>query len=99
MIARIAIYSHSGDAEELGKKAEEGLLPILEAQPGFQGYSVAVGDGKVFSSSAWDSRAEAESGSAAVASWVAENMTDISLIGDVQYAEIAFSTLLGVTTG
>ncbi|MFN0155929.1 MAG: hypothetical protein ACKVUT_16275 [Gaiella sp.] len=53
MIARIAIYSHSGDARELGKKAEEGLLPILEAQPGFQGYSVAVGDGKVFSSSAW----------------------------------------------
>ena len=52
----------------------------------------------MFSSSAWDSRAEAESGSAAVASWVAENMTEISLIGDVPYAEVAFSTSLGVTT-
>jgi hypothetical protein len=99
MIARIAIYSHVGDAEELGRKAEAGILPILKAQPGFRGYSVAIGDGKVFSSSAWDSRAEAESGSAVVASWVAENMTEISLVGDVQYAEIAFSTVYDVTTG
>jgi heme-degrading monooxygenase HmoA len=98
MIARIAIYSFTGDAEDLAKRAEAGILPILEAQPGFRGYSVAIGEGKVFSSSAWDSRAEAETGSAVVASWVAENMTEISLIGDVQYAEIAFSTVYDVTT-
>ena len=84
MVARIATYSFTGDAQELGKRAEAGILPILKAQPGFKSYSVAIGEGKVFSSSAWDSRAEAESGSAAVASWVAENMTEISLIGDVQ---------------
>ena len=77
---------------------EKDVLPILKAQPGFKSYSVAIGEGKVFSSSAWDSLAEAESGSAAVASWVAENMTEISLIGDVHYAEVAFSTSLGVTT-
>ena len=98
MIARIAIYGFTGDAEDLAKRAETGILPILEAQPGFRGYSVAIGEGKVFSSSAWDSRADAESGSVAVASWVAENMTEISLIGDVHYAEVAFSTSLGVTT-
>jgi hypothetical protein len=98
MVARIATYSFTGDAQELGKRAEAGILPILEAQPGFKGYSVAIGEGKVFSSSAWASRAEAEEGSAAVATWVAENMTEISLIGDVHYAEVAFSTTLGVTT-
>jgi hypothetical protein len=98
MVARIAIYGFTGDAQELAERAEAGILPILEAQPGFKGYSVAIGEGKVFSSSAWDSRAEAESGSAAIASWVAENMTEISLIGDVQYAEVAFSTSLGVST-
>jgi hypothetical protein len=98
VVARIAIYGFTGDAQELGKRAEAGILPILEAQPGFKGYSVAIGEGKVFSSSALDSRAEAESGSAAIASWVAENMNEISLIGDVHYAEVAFSTSLGVST-
>ncbi len=99
MVARIATYSFTGDALELGKRAEAGILPILKAQPGFESYSVAIGEGKVFSSSAWGSRSEAESGSAAVGSWVAENMTEISLVGDVHYAEVAFSTSLGVTTG
>src|SRR6478752_1819905 len=98
MVARIATYSYTGDAQELGKRAEAGILPILKAQPGFKSYSVAIGEGKVFSSSAWDSRAEAESGSVAVSSWVAENMTEISRIGEVSYAEVAFSTSLGVTT-
>jgi hypothetical protein len=98
MVARIATYTFTGDAQELGRRAEAGILPILKAQPGFKSYAVAIGEGQVFSSSAWDSRAEAENGSAAVASWVAENMTEISLIGDVHYADVAFSTSLGVTT-
>ena len=91
------MYTYSGDAQELGRRAEAGILPILEAQPGFRSYSVAIGEDKVFSSSAWDSRAEAETGNAAVAAWVAENMTEISLIGDVEYGEVAFSTSLGVS--
>ena len=97
MVARIAMYTYSGDAQELARRAEAGILPILEAQPGFRSYSVAIGEDKVFSSSAWDSRAEAEIGNAAVAAWVAENMTEISLIGDVEYGEVAFSTSLGVS--
>lgn len=98
MVARIATYSFTGDGQDLGKRAEAGILPILKGQPGFKSYAVAIGDGKVFSSSAWDSRDEAESGSAKVATWVAENMTEISLDGDVHYAEVAFSTSLGVST-
>ena len=97
MVARIATYSYSGDARELGQRAEAGILPILKAQPGFRSYAVAISEDKVFSSSAWDSRAEAESGSAAVASWVAENMTEISLLVSVEYADVAFSTALGVS--
>jgi hypothetical protein len=98
MVARIATYSFSGDGQDLGKRAEAGILPILKVQPGFRSYAVAIGEGKVFSSSAWDSRGEAESGSAAVATWVAENMTEISLDGDVHYGDVAFSTSLGVST-
>jgi hypothetical protein len=98
MVARIATYTHSGDARELAERADAGILPILEAQPGFRSSAVAISEDKVFSSSAWDSRAEAESSSAAVAAWVAENMTEISLLGSVEYAEVAFSTALGVST-
>jgi hypothetical protein len=98
MVARIATYSFTGDAQELGKRAEDGILPILKEQPGFKSYAVAIGEGKVFSSSAWETREQAESGSATVATWVAENMTEISLDGDVHYADVAFSTALGVTT-
>jgi hypothetical protein len=92
MVARIATYSFNGDGQDLGRRAEAGILPILKTQPGFKSYTVAIGEGKVFSFSAWDSRDEAESGSAAVASWVADNMTEISLDGDVHYADVAFST-------
>jgi heme-degrading monooxygenase HmoA len=98
MQARMATYSFSGDADALARRAEEGILPILKSQPGFKAYSVAIGDGEVLSLSVWDSRAEAEAGSEVVASWVAENMAgDIDLIS-VRYAEIKFSTTLGVTT-
>jgi heme-degrading monooxygenase HmoA len=98
MVARIATYSFTGDGLDLGKRAEAGILPILEAQPGFKSYAVAIGEGKVFSSSAWESREDAENGSAAVASWVADNMSEISLEGDVHYADVAFSTALAVST-
>ena len=98
MVARIATYSFTGDAQDIAKRAEAGTLPILKEQPGFKSYSVAIGEGKVFSSSAWDGRDEAERGSAAVATWVADNMTEISLDGDVHYADVAFSTSLAVST-
>jgi heme-degrading monooxygenase HmoA len=97
MQARMATYSFSGDGPEVARRAEEGILPILKSQPGFKAYTVALGDGEVLSLSVWDTRADAEAGSEVVASWVAENMTEISLI-NVRYAEIMFSTTLGVST-
>ena len=98
MELRIATYTFSGDEDDLMRRAEAGLQPILEAQPGFKSYTVAIGGAEVVSISAWHSRVDAENGSAAVASWVEKNMSEISLIG-VRYADIKFSTVLGVTTG
>ena len=69
-----------------------------ESQPGFKSYTIAVGDGEVFSMSAWDTRADAEAGSEAVAAWVAENMADDITLKEVRYAEIKLSTTLGVST-
>ncbi len=93
----MATYGFSGDGQDLARRAEEGILPILKSQPGFKAYTVAVGDGEVLSLSVWDTRADAEAGSKVVGSWVAENMTEIELI-NVRYAEIMFSTTLGVST-
>jgi heme-degrading monooxygenase HmoA len=97
MQARLATYRFSGDAQDLGRRAEEGILPILKTQPGFKSYSVAIGDGEVISLSAWDTRDDAETGSEVVASWVAENMAGELELIKVQYGEIMFSTALGIT--
>ena len=98
MQARMATYSFSGDGQDLARRAEEGILPVLESQAGFRAYTVAIGDDEVLSLSVWDTRAEAEAGSEVVASWVAENMSgELDLI-NVRYSEIMFSTTLGVTT-
>ena len=98
MIGRMATYRFSGDAHELASRAERGILPIFQAQPGFAAYSVAAGDGEILSFSVWESRADAEAGSAAAAEWVSQNMPDdIELIG-VRYAEVLFSTSLGIST-
>ena len=98
MQARLATYGFSGDAHDLARRAEEGILPILKAQPGFKAYSVAIGDGEVLSLSVWDTRADAEAGSEAVASWVGQHMADDLVLINIRYSEIMFSTTLGVTT-
>lgn len=97
MYARMATYSFSGDGLDIARRAEAGILPILKVQPGFQAYTVAINDDEVLSLSVWDSQADAEAGSKVVATWVAENMTEID-VTQVRYAEIMFSTSLGVTT-
>lgn len=97
MQARMATYGFSGDANDLARRAEEGILPILKSQPGFKSYSVAIGDGEVLSLSVWDTRAEAEAGSEVVAAWVAENMAGELDLTKLQYAEVMLSTTLGVS--
>ena len=74
MHGRLARYTFSGDAQELGQRAEEGMLPIFQAQPGFRAYSVIQSDGEIFSFSAWDSAEQAEAANAAAAGWVAEKI-------------------------
>jgi len=99
MVGRLATYNLSGDARDLARRAEEGILPIFRSQSGFRSYSVALGDdGRIYSMSAWDTHADAEAGSEAAASFVAENMAgELELVG-VQYAELLFNTALGVST-
>lgn len=98
MHARIAKYTFTGDAQQLARSAEEGMLPIFQAQPGFKGYSLIDIGGKVMSFSAWESAEAAEAASAAAAEWVAENLAGTVELQATHVGEILFSTPLGVST-
>lgn len=96
MHGRIARYRISGDPHELARKAEEGMLPIFETQPGFRAYILAVSGDTLTSMSAWETMEEAEAASPAAANWIAENIAeDIELV-DVSINEVLLSTTLGV---
>jgi heme-degrading monooxygenase HmoA len=99
MHARMARYTFSGDARELVQRAEAGMLPVFESQPGFRAYSLVETDGEIFSFSAWDSAEQAEAASAAAREWIAENMAgEIELI-EARTGEIMLSTALGIRAG
>ncbi len=98
MYGRMATYNVSGDPHDLARRAEEGILPIFQGQQGFRAYTVSFGDGQILSLSAWETRADAEAGSEAAAAWVADNMGEELDLVEVRYAEVLFSTALGVTT-
>jgi hypothetical protein len=98
MHGRIARYTYTGDAQEIGRKAEEGLLPIFQSQPGFKAYSVVETNGEIISFSAWDSPDAAEAANSAAAGWVADNLGDEIQLKESMIGEVIFSTTLGVST-
>ena len=98
MHSRIVRYEYSGDAQELTQRAEDGVLPILEAQPGFRAYSLFESECEIISLSTFDTREQAEAANAAIADWVAENMQDDIKLVEARFGEVLFSTLLPVGT-
>jgi len=98
MHGRYARYTYTGDAHELARKAEDGILPIFQAQPGFKGYTVSESDGEILSVSAWESAEAAEAANASAAEWVAANIGDQMELQETRIAEILFSSVFGVTT-
>ena len=97
MHGRIATYRISGDPHELARRAEEGMLPIFQAQPGFRAYNLVVSGDLLTSMSAWDTNEEAEAATPAAATWIAENIADEIELVDVRYGEILLATALGVS--
>ena len=97
MHGRFARYGFTGDAHELARQAEDGMLPIFKAQPGFQAYSLLESDDEILSFSAWDSRESAEAASAAAADFVAANLADHMELKESRIGEILLGTKLGVS--
>jgi hypothetical protein len=98
MHGRMARYSYTGDVQELARRAEEGMLPIFEAQPGFKAYSIIDSDGEIISFSAWTSPDAAEAANAAASKWVSENMAGEIELKEARIGEVVLSTTLGVST-
>jgi hypothetical protein len=98
MHARIATYCYTGDAQDLVQEAEDGLLAIFEAQPGFRSYTLVDTGERLVSFSVWDSPESAEYASIAAAEWVAANLADRTDLQKVEVGEIAVSTTFAVTT-
>ncbi len=97
MHVRMARYTTEGDPHELTRRAESGMLPIFESQPGFRAYSIAVSDNEIFSFSVWDSAEEAAAANDAAAGWVAENMADELTLVETSFGELLLSTTLGIS--
>ena len=97
MHGRMATYRNKGDAHELAQRAEEGMLPIFEAQPGFRAYSLATTGDEVVSFSVWDTAEQAEAANAAAASWIADNIAGQLELVDSKVGEVLLSTTLGVS--
>ena len=98
MHGRMARYTFSGNAEELAQRAEDGVLPLFQAQPGFRAYSLIKSDDEIMSFSAWESAEQAEAANAAAAGWIADNMAGEIELKEARTGEILFATTLGVTT-
>jgi heme-degrading monooxygenase HmoA len=98
MHGRMARYTYTGDAVELARKAEEGMLPIFQSQPGFKSYSLVESGGEVLSFSAWESAESADAAGALAAKWIAENIADQIEHKETKIGEILFATALGVST-
>jgi heme-degrading monooxygenase HmoA len=98
VIARMATYRASGDPHDLARRAEEGILPMFRDQHGFRSYAVAIDGSDVLSLSVWDSKADAEAGSAVAADFVRDKMGGELELVEQRFGEVAFSTTLGVST-
>lgn len=98
MHARIARYTYKGDAQDLARRAEDGMLPIFQSQPGFKAYSLVQTNGEIISFSAWESAGDATAANAAAAQWVGKNLADKVDLKDTWIGEILVATALGVST-
>jgi heme-degrading monooxygenase HmoA len=97
MHARIATYRYEGDARQLAKQAEQGMLPIFQKQPGFRAYSIAESDGEVISLSVWDTAEQIDAANSAASSWIQENLGDSLQLRDVRAGELLLSTTLSIS--
>lgn len=77
MYATIRSYAATGSVEEIVRRVEALVLPMLKGHPGFQAYWAGRSEEGVFSVSLFDTREHAEAAHQAVRGIVAANLTEL----------------------
>lgn len=77
MYATIRSYSATGSVEEIVRRVEAKVLPMLKSHTGFRGYWAGKSEDGVFSISLFDSQANAESAQEMVRGIVAANLAEL----------------------
>ena len=90
-------FSNMRSLEEAGRRAAEGLGPILRQSPGFKGYYVFdAGGGAGGSVSLFESRAAAEAANEKAIAWIQQNLVDLY---DGRPPEVTKGEVLAAVTG
>ena len=92
MYARVVIYTHDDNKDELEAKARAGVIPIVTSTPGYISYGVIFEDDRVVSISQWESEEHAKAADAALGEWVKANTTmksETRFTGDLAWLELA----------
>ncbi|HEX3701834.1 MAG TPA: nuclear transport factor 2 family protein [Vicinamibacterales bacterium] len=77
-----------GQIDEIIRRIESGLVPIIAAQAGFQSYAaIDAGDGQEISISVYADRAAADAANRAAAAWVKDNLATVLGPADVTVGE------------
>ena len=80
MFAAVRVYEgvDPSGAQEIARRGQEGLIPLLRQAPGFIDYHlVQASDGTWVSISLFQDRAGAEASTQSAASWVRDNLADL----------------------
>jgi hypothetical protein len=93
MHARVAVYRLvSGTGQDVGRIAQDGMLPIFREQPGFISYEGVASDDVVISISRWESAEGADAAISAAASFVRENLADRITLEQAYVGDVLFSS-------
>ncbi len=95
--ARVAIYRFKpGTVDEVIRKAEAGLLPFFRNQPGFVAYgAVKTGEDSGISLSFWQTEEQAEAAVQVAASWVKDNVAEMTESVQNYVGDLAFFSSTG----
>lgn len=93
MFATIRRYQGKpGNTEEVIRRVQQGLIPMLTIQRGFVSYhAIDAGNDVAISVSIYADRAAAEAANQAAASWVKQNLGDLVGPSDVTVGEVRAS--------
>lgn len=85
---RIAVYGSNGLAEEIVRRVQESIAPVMRQQPGFRSYQGIVGGKTIVSYSTWDTQEQAEAASQMLRDRLEEVLGHLVTLNNLYYGEV-----------